>query len=1745
MAEPDSVSAGRIELEVVADLEGFERKLQREVDRRVRDAKARIRAELDARRLATDTKTAVQAAERAATIRVQVDRESLRRDLASALTGISSTNASVKVTPEIDAGRLRQEVDAAARSSRARVTVGADTTPARDELGRFVRQGEQQPVRKRVEIDQSSLRQAGSILAGLGKAGVAAGGLILLAGAAGAAGGGLLALAAAGSQAIGVLGILPGIAGMAVQGLAGLMVGMSGVGTALQALSQADKASGASAASAAAAREAAAERIRNAERAIRDATHARMLANERVGDAKDASVEAAKAVQAAEQRVRDAVARVAEARQRVADAAAEAGERQEQAARRVEMAERRLADAHKNTRRAVEDLNEARRQAKERLEDLELAVRGGALDEESSALAVERAKQRLEKVVADPFASDLDRREADLAYRQALQRLAEVKERNGDLREEQQEAADRGVEGSKEVEDAKERVADSIQAEKDAEVELAQARKDAAKSAVEGAKAIEAASRGVAEALKTVADAQEDVKQAQKAQVRAERDVREALWDQMLAVERLRDAQRDLAKAKREAKTAGQTSGGVDPAAQALADLSPAMRDLVLYLHREVRPALRDIRMEVQEALAPGLKAGVQAAMPLLKTVKRGLASTGLVVGDLAEDFGKLVGGKAFSGYVSRIMGRNNTAISLFGKAGISAFKGVTRIIDVSMPYVVKFADVVAKLADRFDKWSKGARKDGTLDDFFRDSWEMASKLWRIVSNLVSGLGKILKLAMPSGGTLLEDLAQAAEDFNRWLDKPEVQEGFRRFFAELVPLLREAGGLVKDVVVFLGRLIETIVVDGDLTGFLGWLRDIVGWLGRLVDNPAIAEIATWAVIIGGVTLAIGLLVKKISALTKGLGLLARAGKGVASLTGLSKLFGGGDDKPNSGSKPGSGSCACSCCDGDDGGRGRKTTNDGRGRHRKTTDGTGRGTPDVEPRKRTTPDSGKRRKGKSGGLSGLIGDLGLELLGDIDWDKEGKNLAGKLGGKVKGGVIGTVAGLLVDPIVDAFKGDANKGGASAAAEAVKQGLAGAGLGAMIGSIIPGVGTAIGGAVGGAIGAAKGGLQGFLGDRVFSNLFGSAFSADGVALVLSEVGKLFGGAGPSLQQKWAAIWAGLDKGTQAGADGLSQRMGTFLDLTNGKFVGLAKGAPSHIQKMWADIKRDLDAGISPSQEKIDAFIRAGGGGFVKLGKDAPKELQEGWRQALLGIDTFTSTGSNRLGTFIRGAGGAFAELKTSAPQHVRDAWAAIQTDLDAGIPPSQAKIDAFVAAGGGSFVKLKKDAPQALRDALGEINRDLSTGLQTASLKLGQFVQEGGAKFLKMRTDAPGPLRAMWADIQRDIDAGRQPSQAKIDAFVKAGGGSFLKLSKDAPADVRKGWSDISAGVDPGLAPAKKKVAETTKAMQDSFGTAKSGIEKIWQALPDAMKAPIRWIVANAYGTIMRLWNGIAGAVKLPPLPSVSVNFAKGGVVPGGGYGIQPGYLPGKDTMLAAVSPGEAWLRPELARALGGGFIDGANRAARVGGVSGASSFLAGSGLMGFAKGGQVPGGKSGGAKPPKKEQTPLERLLSGVSANLRNLFSKGLGAGARAALSPIRNAITSAIGTETALQRLMGGIPREMIDAVIAKFELKDRELNRDSGGPLHPGRSLVNNATGKTEWVLTPAAVAALGGPKVVQSLNDHAAGLYRSSRSAARAVPAAGLRSGGERGPVTVIVQPQPGQDEYAIAGSVARRIGSQTSQV
>ncbi|WP_289008956.1 NlpC/P60 family protein [uncultured Thermomonospora sp.] len=239
-------------------------------------------------------------------------------------------------------------------------------------------------------------------------------------------------------------------------------------------------------------------------------------------------------------------------------------------------------------------------------------------------------------------------------------------------------------------------------------------------------------------------------------------------------------------------------------------------------------------------------------------------------------------------------------------------------------------------------------------------------------------------------------------------------------------------------------------------------------------------------------------------------------------------------------------------------------------------------------------------------------------------------------------------------------------------------------------------------------------------------------------------------------------------------------------------------------------------------------------------------------------------------------------------------------------------------------------------------------------------------------------------------------------------------------VQKGWNDY-------VKPAFDSIKRGVGKVGDAFETAVTAIAKAWDGLKDAAKKPVAFVINTVFnGGIVKIWNAVAklvpGVKELRPIPG----FASGGI-----YDIYPGYTPGRDIGLAAVSGGEAIMRPEFTKAVGEDFIHGANAAARAGGVSGVIRFLTGVG---------DPGGIAG---VPFAGHFFLGGIVKKFSDAAKGFFAGGLKKAAEKAFKPMLALTDRTLGNMGAFGELIAGVPRAMVSKILDFFAPLEEKL----GGP--------------------------------------------------------------------------------------------------
>ncbi|MDX3294604.1 replication protein [Streptomyces scabiei] len=263
------------------------------------------------------------------------------------------------------------------------------------------------------------------------------------------------------------------------------------------------------------------------------------------------------------------------------------------------------------------------------------------------------------------------------------------------------------------------------------------------------------------------------------------------------------------------------------------------------------------------------------------------------------------------------------------------------------------------------------------------------------------------------------------------------------------------------------------------------------------------------------------------------------------------------------------------------------------------------------------------------------------------------------------------------------------------------------------------------------------------------------------------------------------------------------------------------------------------------------------------------------------------------------------------------------------------------------------------------------------------------------------------------------------FVRAGfravGAGATWLWKTALQPAFQGIAAVAKWLyDKGIKPPIDSAKRAAKAFGEAFVSAKDTIGKQFGKVGQLAKKPISFVINTVYNKgIVGTWNKVAKAFGAPLLEEFHPEgFATGGVL--------PGYTPGRDVHLAALSGGEAVMRPEWTRAVGPGYVNSMNAAARGGGVRGVQRAL---GLPGFADGGIFGWVKSTASK-------GVDIAKSGVS-----WLKDGMKASALAGINKVVKPLIERISGSASLYRdMITKVPEKMVKSLLSYTDTADKKL---------------------------------------------------------------------------------------------------------
>lgn len=260
----------------------------------------------------------------------------------------------------------------------------------------------------------------------------------------------------------------------------------------------------------------------------------------------------------------------------------------------------------------------------------------------------------------------------------------------------------------------------------------------------------------------------------------------------------------------------------------ALDTLTPAGREFVNVLG-ELKEQTAGWAKTVQSAMLPGFTAGLKSLGPILPIVERGLAETGLAIGEIARQAGEFAGRSGPA--LEQIMERNARMLRLgFGPALISTLAIFRDLTVAGGPMADRFSLWLADAADNLKRLVHEGRKSGSLEAFFDRAGDKLVAVKDVLGDLGAGLFNIGKLSMVLADSMGASFAGAMTDFRAWTESAGGRASIAEFFSDAIPVVEELGRLTVDVLKSLGGVLD----NADLVPLLAQIRtELLPALGRL------------------------------------------------------------------------------------------------------------------------------------------------------------------------------------------------------------------------------------------------------------------------------------------------------------------------------------------------------------------------------------------------------------------------------------------------------------------------------------------------------------------------------------------------------------------------------------------------------------------------------------------------------------------------------------------------------------------------------------------------------------------------------------------------------------------------------------------------------------------------------------------------------------------------------------------------
>ncbi|MBG7704913.1 hypothetical protein HCJ76_44330 [Streptomyces sp. MC1] len=238
---------------------------------------------------------------------------------------------------------------------------------------------------------------------------------------------------------------------------------------------------------------------------------------------------------------------------------------------------------------------------------------------------------------------------------------------------------------------------------------------------------------------------------------------------------------------------------------QAMDQLSPSAQKAVKAI-TGLSGAWKKVRNSVSERFFSKIDGDIEplakSTLPLLKSV---LGDAAGQMGDLAHRGAEFMQTGVFRRDFKKIAGTSSTVIGHMTDGLANLGHASMDFLVASGPFVERVGAGVEKMTAWVRSSVQAGRETGSLAKFLDHAGQKAGQLGRATRDMFKGFGGIGKAGMDVGNTLLDGLEGTMTRFDRWANSKPGQKAMKGFFEESAGTFHEINRMIGDTMRAFGR----------------------------------------------------------------------------------------------------------------------------------------------------------------------------------------------------------------------------------------------------------------------------------------------------------------------------------------------------------------------------------------------------------------------------------------------------------------------------------------------------------------------------------------------------------------------------------------------------------------------------------------------------------------------------------------------------------------------------------------------------------------------------------------------------------------------------------------------------------------------------------------------------------------------------------------------------------------------------